>query len=129
MDERVVQFRVGVLVLATFIITVLLVILFGDFESYTNRTYPVTIHLEHARGLQEGATVRKSGLPIGRVTAIDFADDGGVDVDVEINSDVIISRNELPQLRTSLFGDSELEFVPDPDYRTRDGAARPTPDA
>ena len=43
MDERVMQFRVGVTVLATLIITAILVLIFGQMSMFTGGSY--TIHL------------------------------------------------------------------------------------
>ena len=40
MSERVIQFRVGVMVLATAIIAGILIVLFGDLPSLVQSTYP-----------------------------------------------------------------------------------------
>lgn len=112
MDERVVKFRVGVLVLATLLIGAILVMLFGKPPAILKGKYPIVVHLPHARGVQSGTPVRKSGILIGRVTDVEFADAGGVNLTLEIDGDISLSRDEVCQLTSPLFGDAELEFMP-----------------
>ena len=70
MDERVVQFRVGAMVLATLLITLILVFLFGEGpEMFKGR---LTIHMifTEAPMVMENTPVKKSGVLIGRVTKV-----------------------------------------------------------
>lgn len=116
MDERVVQFRVGVMVLATLIITGILVVLFGDLPTMFRDTYTVYIHFTQAPGVIEDTPIRKSGILIGRVAKVAFADgDEGVLVTARINPGVQIRRNEICRLKVSLLGDSDVEFIPSND--------------
>jgi len=110
-DERRVQFRVGVLVLATAIIAALLVMLFADMPAQFQGSYPLTVQLPHAGGLREGAAVRRRGVLIGRVREVRLADGGGVDVLVDIDAGVEIPRGEVPRLRVPMLGEAELDFV------------------
>ena len=69
MDERVVQFRVGVVVLATVIIMGILILLFGEARTLVQGHYTVNVKLPRAPGIAVDTPVRKSGILIGRVAA------------------------------------------------------------
>ncbi len=112
MDERVIKFRVGVMVLATLIIAGILVLLFGDTPSLVRDDYTVYMHFEDAPGVSEGTPVRKSGILIGRVRSVRFAEQGGVIVEAEIYRDVKLYHSEVPQVSGSLLGgDVVIQFV------------------
>ncbi len=112
MDERVIKFRVGVMVLATLIIAGILVLLFGDAPSLMRDDYTIYMHFSDAPGVTEGTPVRKSGILIGRVTSVRFAEQGGVIVEAEIYRDVKLYRSEVPQVSGSLLGgDVVIQFV------------------
>ncbi len=131
MDERVVKFRVGVMVLATLFIAGILVLLFSDVRWTSWGGYVLHIHFAEAPGVTEGTPVRKSGILIGRVTKVRFADRGGVDVDVKVDPQVKLYRDEVPQVSGSLLGgDVVIQFYrraatsppPQPRAPTSDGA-------
>ena len=73
MNDRVMQFRVGVVVLATAIITGILIVLFGDLPSLVQATYPLKMSFSDARGVADGTPVRKNGILVGRVTSVELA--------------------------------------------------------
>lgn len=112
MDNRVLQFRVGVLVLASIALAVTLVLLFGDVPSWLGSSYTIYVNVPDARGVQQGTPVRKSGVLIGRVAGIDFAEQGGVRLTLRIDSKVKLHHDDACQIRTSLLGDAEVDFVP-----------------
>ena len=87
MDDRIVKFRVGVMVVATMFLTGIMVLLFGDVQSYF-RGYTIYIHFAEAPGVTDGTPIRKSGIRIGRVTKVNFAPQGGVIVEATIDRDV-----------------------------------------
>jgi phospholipid/cholesterol/gamma-HCH transport system substrate-binding protein len=113
MDSQVLKFRVGVTVLAAVVLLVVLAALFGD-ASFWRPTYEIHVRLPDATGVQRGTPVRKSGLLIGRVSELKLADDG-VLVTLKIDQHVKLRRNDTCTLRSSLFGDAELAFVPQQD--------------
>ncbi len=124
MDERVVKFRVGVMVLSTVMITGILVLLFGDTGSLTRSTYTLFIHFSDAPGVSEGTPVRKSGILIGRVSKVSFAKEGGVTVEAKIDRNVTLYRSEVPQVSGSLLGgDVVIQFVRRPNVP---GEQKPT---
>jgi phospholipid/cholesterol/gamma-HCH transport system substrate-binding protein len=112
MNSKVVQFRVGVLVLVSLVLAGILTMLFGDLPSVLRPSYTIYVEFPDARGVREGTPVRKSGVLIGRVTEIAFSDKGGVRLTLEIDGEVTLRRDETCQIRNSLLGDAELVFVP-----------------
>ena len=126
MDERVIKFRVGVMVLATLIIAGILVLLFGDTPSLVRDDYTIYMHFNDAPGVSEGTPVRKSGILIGRVRSVRFAEQGGVIVEAEIYRDVKLYHSEVPQVSGSLLGgDVVIQFVRQ--LRRRAGPSRAAP--
>jgi phospholipid/cholesterol/gamma-HCH transport system substrate-binding protein len=121
MDERVVQFRVGVMVLATLIITVILVVMFGQGSSRalralvpSTRPYTIFLRFPEAPGVNENTPIRKSGIVIGRVVRVDFADpelQRDVLVEAEIDRDRKVFTDEICVLNRTLVGEPRLEIV------------------
>jgi len=109
MDERIMQFRVGVMVLATVSLTVILALIFNELP--TVRGYVVYIEFEKAPGITGDTPVRKSGVLIGRVTEVDLLDKGGVIVSAKIKSHRKLFQNEMCRADVSALGDATLQFV------------------
>jgi phospholipid/cholesterol/gamma-HCH transport system substrate-binding protein len=112
MNDRVMQFRVGVVVLATAIIAGILIVLFGDLPSLVQATYPLKMSFSDARGISNGTPVRKNGILVGRVTGVELNAAGGVSVVAEIDSHVPIYKDEQPRITSTILGDSEIQLVP-----------------
>ena len=112
MNDRVMQFRVGVVVLATAIIAGILVVLFGDLPSLVQATYPLKMSFADARGISTGTPVRKNGILVGRVARVELDERGGVSVLADVDSYVPIYRDEQPRIVSTLLGDAEIQLVP-----------------
>jgi phospholipid/cholesterol/gamma-HCH transport system substrate-binding protein len=112
MNDRVMQFRVGVMVLATAIIAGILIVLFGDLPSLVQATYPLKMDFADARGVSQGTPVRKNGILVGRVASVTLNERGGVSVVADIDSYVPIYKDEQPRISGSLLGDAEISLVP-----------------
>ena len=112
MNDRVMQFRVGVVVLATAIIAGILIVLFGDLPSLVQATYPLKMSFADARGIADGTPVRKNGILVGRVKNVTLDERGGVNVVAEIDSHIPVYRDEQPRIATTLLGDAEIQLVP-----------------
>lgn len=117
MNERVVQFRVGVMVLATVFITAILVVLFDGFPNLVEGPYTIYVDFPEAPDIAVGTPVRKSGILIGRVSKVQFAEDldpklEGVVVTMQIDANRQIRRNEVPKISKELLGDSYIQLVP-----------------
>ena len=115
MDERVVQLRVGLMVLASLGIAVILVAMLGEMPRMLRGTYTIYITFPRAPAVTKDTPVRKSGILIGRVSEVRFADAGGVIVTARINDDVELRHNEVCRIKGSLLGDAVLQFVPSGD--------------
>jgi len=112
MNDRVMQFRVGVVVLATAIIAGILIVLFGDLPSLVQATYPLKMSFSDARGVASGTPVRKNGILVGRVASVMLDERGGVSVVADIDSYVPVYRDEQPRISTTILGDAEIQLVP-----------------
>lgn len=117
MDERLVQFRVGVMVLASLIIAGILVAIIGEFPTPFEEKYTVYISFNHAAGVSVDTPVRQSGILIGRVTDVELVEDAGALVTVEIKSKYKLKRNLICRISGSLLGDAILEFLPSGDTK------------
>jgi phospholipid/cholesterol/gamma-HCH transport system substrate-binding protein len=117
MNERQMQFRVGVIVLATMIIGSILATLNGpvprDLLPWGLGSYRIAIELPQAPGVGVNTPVRKNGLLIGRVSEIDDLDDGVI-ARVDIDGDRRLLTNHVPHVRTSVLGDATIDFVTEP---------------
>jgi len=113
MNERIMQFRVGVMVLATILIATILVLLFMGSTPLLHGTYTIFIKFNDAPGVTRDTPVRKAGIRIGRVRDVQFADnDAGVIVTAEIDRDRRLHNDEQCRATSSLLmGDAWLEFV------------------
>ena len=118
MDERVMQFRVGVMALATLLITASLVLLIGKAPALVHGTYTIYIKFKDAPGVSQDTPLRKFGIRIGRVAKVDFADDdSGAIVTAEVDSNRKLRTDEYCRINNSLLGDAVLEFVDkDPEH-------------
>ena len=113
MDERVLRFRVGVVVVAAVIITIILVMLFGAWPTVLQRQYELHVKFPEAPGIMVDTPVRKSGVLIGRVSSVELLDEGGVLVSANIYDRYKLRQNETCRIGAgSLIGDAILEFVP-----------------
>ncbi|HEY1599651.1 MAG TPA: MlaD family protein [Pirellulales bacterium] len=111
MDERVVQFRVGVMVLASFIIAGILVVLFGSLPNVTTPTKTVYIIFHQALGVSRETPIRKSGVLIGRVTEVEL-NENGVLVTADITAKDKVYTNDICQVSNSLLGgDAVIQIV------------------
>ncbi len=120
MNERVIQFRVGVVVVAAAIITFLLVLIFSEGTPFMRSQYTIKLHFPRAPGVTVGTPVRKQGVLIGRISKVEIDDlGGGVDLTARIDSNKNLYQDELCYIRTSsLLGDPILEFVQPEQFST-----------
>lgn len=118
MDERVMQFRVGVMVVATLIITAILVLVFNDVPgSLGASTYTIFIRLPQAPNVTKDTPIRKSGVLIGRVSEVQLRDEGGVIVTARIEANRKLFTNERCRINSTLLGDASLQVYVPPNKR------------
>jgi phospholipid/cholesterol/gamma-HCH transport system substrate-binding protein len=109
MDERLLQFRVGVVVILASLIIGILIFLFG--EGWTPQ-YAVTLRAKSAPNVTRNTPVRKNGILIGRVARVETVDRGVV-VSLNIKRNEKIFQDEVAQIGTESFlGDAVIEIVP-----------------
>jgi phospholipid/cholesterol/gamma-HCH transport system substrate-binding protein len=121
MDERVLRFRVGVVVVAAAMITVVLIMLLGAWNNPFAPHYTVHIRFDAAPGVTVDTPVRKSGIKIGRVSKLELWERGVV-LTLEIEARYPIRNNEVCRIRTGslVTGDAVLEFVTAKDQTASD---------
>lgn len=112
MEDRTKQFRVGVVVFATMIITVLLILMNSDFSWSPFRSqYQLQLLVDQAPGVTRDTPVRRRGVLIGRVDSVQDTDTGAL-ITMNIDAGKEIKSNEAARIQTSLIGDAVLEFGP-----------------
>lgn len=114
MNERVMQLRVGIVVVAAATITAILIVLFAR-PTFFQRQYTVFIKFPEAPGVHENTPVRKSGIQIGYVSDVQLEDDG-VKLTLQIEDRYKLPVNETVRIGTGslVTGDAMLEFVSAP---------------
>jgi phospholipid/cholesterol/gamma-HCH transport system substrate-binding protein len=127
MNQRQMQFRVGVVVFATMIIGGLLASLNGPLPTgwlpWGHSKYQVGIAVPQAPGVDTNTPVRKNGILIGRVKAIEDKD-AGVLLKAEIDGNRPLYADYEPHIRTTVLGDATVDFLP----RRPTTGAQPVPD-
>ena len=109
MDDFRVRFRVGVVVLATFLIAGLLTAIIADRPIFSWKgQYRVRIILPQAPGVLTGTPVRKNGILIGRVEDVTLADDE-VEVVASIDADRRIRSSEQCRVTSSILGHMSIK--------------------
>ncbi len=109
MDERTLQWRVGIVVICAALILAIMIFLFG--EGWQSQ-YTLFIKTRTAPNVMRNTPVHKNGILIGRVSAVENQDDG-VLLTLRINSDEPIYQNEICTIGTASFlGDAVLDFSP-----------------
>jgi phospholipid/cholesterol/gamma-HCH transport system substrate-binding protein len=114
---------VGVLVLATIIVTILLVALVNGwgpsniFAPFGKKT--IYMLFDEAPGVSIDTPIRKSGILVGRVSNIELVEKapyaGKVLITARIDADRRILNNETPRIAAGNFlGDAIIEFIPGP---------------
>jgi phospholipid/cholesterol/gamma-HCH transport system substrate-binding protein len=72
MNERVMQFRIGMFAIVAGLVLTMLIIWFGESPALLRDQVYVVVHFMEAPGVSEGIPVRKSGIRVGEVSSIAF---------------------------------------------------------
>jgi phospholipid/cholesterol/gamma-HCH transport system substrate-binding protein len=107
------QFRVGAVVLGTFLFGTIIVMGFVSTGPLLKGRYKVYIKFAEAPGVTRDTPIRKAGIRIGQVSNVQLGDnDEGVIVTADIDNDRHVYRDEECRAVSSLIlGDTSLEFV------------------
>jgi len=131
MNERQMQFRVGVVVFATMIIGGLLGTLNAPLPTgwlpWGRHTYEVGIKVDKAPGVDQNTPVRKNGILIGRLKSIEEQPDGML-LRAEINANRPLYAEYEPHIRTTVIGDATIDFEFDFKHKRLPENAQPVPD-
>ncbi|WLD13939.1 MlaD family protein [Planctellipticum variicoloris] len=112
MNERRLQFRVGLLVLVSISIGTAMAIRFGDLHKHLEEQFPVVVQLPSAEGLYPSAPVTMYGIKIGDVADIQLNEKrGGVDVIVGVKQGTRIRKDSKAIVVRTLLGETSLEFL------------------
>jgi phospholipid/cholesterol/gamma-HCH transport system substrate-binding protein len=116
MNERVMQFRIGMFVIVAGLVLTMLIVWFGESPSLLRAHSYVTVRYSEAPGVAEGIPVRKSGIRIGEVTSIAFDErpnqPDGVLVTISLDRKYHIKEGSVPRLTRSLIGDVAIDLLP-----------------
>ncbi len=118
MDERRVQFRVGVMLLVTLLITVNLASYFGEsswLSGWLSGHHRIYVRFREAPGVVQDTPIRKSGVRVGKVASVRLDPDGrGVTVAADIDADQKVYHDEDCCINSAIIGlgtDTVLDFV------------------
>jgi phospholipid/cholesterol/gamma-HCH transport system substrate-binding protein len=114
MNERQMQFRVGLVVFATMIVGFVLAGLSGPMTfgwlPWGRAKYQIGIEVPQAPGVDTNTPVRKNGILIGRIKSIEDKD-AGVLLKAEIDGNRPLYANYEPHIRTTVLGDATIDFL------------------
>ena len=115
MNERVMQFRIGMFVIVAGLVLLMLVIWFGESPSLFRDHAFVRVRYTEAPGVAEGITVRKSGIRIGEVLSINFDETPnrpeGVIVVLSLERKYKLRKDSVAKISRSLIGDVVIDMV------------------
>ncbi len=118
-NQKTLSFRVGLFVLITISLFVLILFFLSGEQRFFEKSYTLNTTFANTAGLIKGAAVRLSGVRIGAVTDIDFAEnplgDKAINVVMKINKDGMerLNPDAKATIRTEgLLGDKYIEIIP-----------------
>jgi phospholipid/cholesterol/gamma-HCH transport system substrate-binding protein len=116
MNERVMQFRIGLFVIVSGLVLTMMVVWFGETPSLLRDQVYLKVRYTEAPGVLEGVPVRKSGIRIGEVVAIAFDErpnqPDGVIVTLALERRYHVREGAVPRLTRSLIGDVAIDMEP-----------------
>ncbi|QEH34411.1 mce related protein [Aquisphaera giovannonii] len=116
MNERVMQFRIGMFVIVAGLVLTMLIVWFGESPALLRDQAYLRARYAEAPGVLEGVAVRKSGIRVGEVVAIAFDErpgqPDGVLVTLAIERKYSIRKGSVPRLSRSLIGDVSIDLLP-----------------
>jgi phospholipid/cholesterol/gamma-HCH transport system substrate-binding protein len=116
MNERVMQFRIGMFVIVAGLVLTMLIVWFGESPSLLREHAYVTVRYDEAPGVAEGIPIRKSGIRVGEVSAIAFDERPGqregVLVTLSLDRKYKIRAGTVPRINRSFIGDVSIDLLP-----------------
>ncbi len=116
MNERVMQFRIGMFVIVAGLVLVMMIIWFGESPTLLRDRVFLKVHYLDAPGVADGIPVRRSGIKIGEVTEVEFDDrpnmPDGVIVTLALDRKSHLKMGSVPKITRALIGDVAIEMMP-----------------
>jgi phospholipid/cholesterol/gamma-HCH transport system substrate-binding protein len=116
MNERVMQFRIGMFVIVAGLVLTMMIVWFGESPSLLRDQLYLKASYAEAPGVLEGVAVRKSGIRIGEVAAIEFDQrpnqPDGVLVTLAVERKYQVREGAVPRLSRTLIGDVTIDLLP-----------------
>jgi phospholipid/cholesterol/gamma-HCH transport system substrate-binding protein len=116
MNERVMQFRIGMFVIVAGLVLTMLIVWFGESPSLLRDQLYLKARYAEAPGVLDGVAVRKSGIRVGEVVGIAFDkrpnQPDGVLVTMAIERKYSVREGSIPRLSRSLIGDVTIDLLP-----------------
>lgn len=116
MNERLMQFRIGMFVIVAGLVLTMMIVWFGESPSLLRDQGYLRVRYAQAPGVLEGVPVRKSGIRIGEVVAIVFDErpqqPDGVLVTIAVERKYHVREGSSPRLTRSLIGDVAIDMQP-----------------
>ena len=116
MNERVMQFRIGMFVIVAGLVLTMMIIWFGESPSLFRDHAFVKVRYAEAPGVAEGITVRKSGIRVGEVLSIEFDErpdkPEGVVVVLSLERKYKIRKDSVAKISRGLIGDVSIDMLP-----------------
>src|SRR6516165_6301879 len=116
MNERVMQFRIGMFVIVAGLVLTMMIVWFGESPALLRDQVYLKAHFAEAPSVLEGVPVRKSGIRIGEVIAIAFDERSGapdgVIVTLALERRYKLREGTRPRLDRSLIGDVAVDMQP-----------------
>jgi phospholipid/cholesterol/gamma-HCH transport system substrate-binding protein len=116
MNERVMQFRIGMFVIVAGLVLTMMIVWFGESPSLFRDQAYLTVRFKEAPGVAEGIPVRKSGIRIGQVASIQVDDradhpDGEL-VTLALARKYTLRAGSVPRITRALIGDVSIDMQP-----------------
>ena len=114
MDTRLQRIRLGAFVIGAFVLLAVLTVFFGGAPTVFTARHHYTILFKNAPGVSVGTPVRRSGIRIGEVTAVDLDNDSGeVRVEIAVNKKYTLWTSDQAVVNQDLLSrDTTIDFVP-----------------
>lgn len=114
--ERVLQFRIGMFVIFAALVLVMLIVWFGESPTLFRDHRFLVVRYDQAPGVSEGIPVRKNGIRIGEVLAIEFDErpgqPDGVLITLALDSRHKLRAGSVPRITRGLIGDVWIDMLP-----------------
>jgi ABC-type transporter Mla subunit MlaD len=114
MDPRQQRFRLGLFVLTAALLLAVLIVMFGGAPRLFTTSNEYTIIFKNAPGVSAGTPVRRSGVRIGEVTAVNLDDvTGEVHVKIRVQTKYTLRTTDEAVINQDLLSrDTTIDFVP-----------------